>query len=482
MQITDLRHGKLAIDSLLLPAAGGLAVVGPNGSGKSLLAALLSGQLEPEHGTLSSVPGQRVLVSSETSQARYERELAEEETDFSDEVDFGATGLELLLEAAQGEAEVRETASALGLAHLLERGCRQFSSGEWRRIELGRAFLAEPELLLLDEPFESLDRSAREEMLKLAEQLHLRGVQIVFFVSRIEDAPEFLQTWLVLDQGRVLRLGSKRELLSDAKVRQLLSGDAGLTPELALASPQYISPLIDGRGLTVRYGELVQFAPFDWKVEPFEHTRITGPNGSGKSTLLGLLTGDHPQCYRNQLSVVGYKRGSGESIWDVKKRIGIVSPALHRDYRAPATALSTVTSGFFDSIGLYQEPLKDQVRAARHWLDVFELGASAERAFRELSHGEQRLILIARALVKLPPLLVLDEPTAGLDAANSCLVLRATERLIELQLTTVLFISHRIDERIVGMNRVLEFVPSLSPDVRYEVHLQTGCPSGPAEP
>jgi molybdate transport system ATP-binding protein len=232
---------------------------------------------------------------------------------------------------------------------------------------------------------------------------------------------------------------------------------------------QVEGPLVEARGLTVRYGDCVQFAPFDWKLEAGEHTRIVGPNGSGKSTLLGLITGDHPQCYANDLNVVGYKRGSGESIWDLKKHIGYFSPALHRDYRVSATALTVVISGFFDSIGLYQQPTKDQIALAKRFLDLFDLVEAADTPLHALSFGHQRLVLAARALVKRPPLLILDEPTQGLDALNAALVFRYVERLAQQGRTTLLFVSHRVDEVIAGVDRILRFVPSTRANTRYEV-------------
>lgn len=477
MELSRVRHGFagraqpafLEVESLELTLEESFCFVGANGSGKSLLAGILAGAIEPQSGELRRVPARREWISFESSQARYEAELAQDDTDFTDEVDFGTTGLELLRESQRPDDHIRRVAGELGIAPLLDRGCRQFSSGEWRRVELARALLCEPELLILDEPFESLDAGACVQLRSLLLELRVRGVGLVLFVSRLEDVPEFCDRVGVLVHGRLARVGPRAELIEDAAVRQLFAFDPSFVPALPTTDTARISPLIVGRALSVRYGEVTQFAPFDWQVEPGEHTRIVGPNGSGKSTLLGLVTGDHPQCYSNDLSVVGYRRGSGESIWDVKKRIGIVSPALHRDYRAPATALTVVVSGFFDSIGLYEEPTRDQLRLARKWLDVFDLGGASGEPFRALSHGQQRLLLCARALVKTPPLLVLDEPTAGLDAINSAVVLHYAGRLTALGMTTVLFVSHRPDERVSGIARVLEFLPSAEPHVRYEV-------------
>lgn len=448
--------------------------LGGNGSGKSLLAAVLAGHIEPRGGRIVGAPTRRDLVSFEATQARYEAELRADETNFTDEVDAGSNGLQILRESGQSDDVIRACAAELGLEALLERGCRLFSSGEWRRVELARAALEEPELLVLDEPLESLDADASQRMLALLERLLVRGTRLVLLVNRPVDVPPFCTHVAVLSAGRLVEAGPREEVLRSDALAQLLSFDPGASvEELDRGQAKDLpSPLVSGRGLSVRYGDVVQFAPFDLDIEPGQHLRIVGPNGSGKSTLLGLITGDHPQCYSNDLRVVGYRRGSGESIWDVKRRIGIVSPALHRDYRVPGTALTVVLSGFFDSIGLYEEPSLDQIRLARRFLALFDLDDARERPFHELSYGQQRLVLTARALSKRPALLVLDEPTQGLDAVNAELVLRYFGRVAAHAGSTILFVSHRHEEAIVGVGRVLRFVPSTLPGTRFEARFE----------
>lgn len=448
--------------------------LGGNGSGKSLLAAALAGRMEPSEGRVLDAPRRRDLVSFEATQARYEAELRADDTNFTDEVDAGSSGIEILRESGQTDEVIRARAGDLGIAGLLDRGCRLFSSGEWRRVELARVALAAPDLLVLDEPLESLDVDAAKEILALLERLMTTGTRLVLFVSRPIDVPSFCSHVAVLHDGQLLGAGPRDEVLGSAALGQLLSFDPSATLEELESGPSRAapSPLVSARSLSVRYGDVVQFAPFDLEVAPGQHLRIVGPNGSGKSTLLGLITGDHPQCYSNELSVVGYRRGSGESVWDIKRQIGIVSPALHRDYRAPGQALTVVLSGFFDSIGLYEEPSLDQVRLARRALALFDLDEARERPFKELSYGQQRLVLTARALVKRPLLLVLDEPTQGLDAVNAALVLRYFGRVATHGRSTVLFVSHRPEETIEGVDRVLRFVPSTELHTRFAVRFE----------
>lgn len=194
------------------------------------------------------------------------------------------------------------------------------------------------------------------------------------------------------------------------------------------------------------YGEIEVFNNLNLTVNQGDHTLITGPNGCGKSTLLQIITGDHPLCYVNELMLFGRRRGSGESIWEVKRQMGIVSPDLHRNHRVAGSALAIVLSGLFDSIGLYARPTAGQQQLARKWLQRLGLADQAGVAFRRLGYGEQRLILLARALIKVPRLLILDEPTQGLDAPNRIALLDFLAEIAAENLSTIVYVSHRPDE------------------------------------
>jgi molybdate transport system ATP-binding protein len=213
--------------------------------------------------------------------------------------------------------------------------------------------------------------------------------------------------------------------------------------------------LVKLRAGHVSYGETLIFQNIDLSVTKGSHTLVTGANGSGKSTLLNLITGDHPQCYGNDLQVFGHQRGSGETIWEIKKHIGLVSPGLHRDHRVPGSALHIVLGGFFDSIGLYADVSLIQIQHAKQWLALVGLTALVNTPFKHLSYGEQRLVLIARALVKQPLLLILDEPTQGLDEVNRHRVMYFLEHLSSQTQTTIIMASHRMDEHLPLFTRHL---------------------------
>ncbi len=187
-----------------------------------------------------------------------------------------------------------------------------------------------------------------------------------------------------------------------------------------------------------------------------------GPNGSGKSTLLSLIFGDNPQAYANTIFLFGKRKGSGESIWDIKRRIGFIAPELHAYYPRRFTGFDTVCSGFFDSIGLYRQCTLEQKETASWWMNRLELGACADRIFSSLSESEQRMVLMARALVKHPHLLILDEPCHGLDAENRKRILGIIDAVATHLETTVIFVTHIPDEipRVITHRLMLENEPA----------------------
>ena len=192
---------------------------------------------------------------------------------------------------------------------------------------------------------------------------------------------------------------------------------------------------------------------------PEQNWWIKGPNGAGKSTLLSLICGDHPQSYANHVVLFGKQRGSGETIWEIKRNIGYVSSQLHMDYRVNCSALEVILSGFFDSIGVYQSVPSALRIKAMQWLTRLNMEALANRPFRSLSWGQQRLLLITRAMVKHPPILILDEPLQGLDGMNRKLVKHFIEQLVNNSQTQLLFVSHQDQDAPNCITHVFEFIP-----------------------
>jgi molybdate transport system ATP-binding protein len=262
-----------------------------------------------------------------------------------------------------------------------------------------------------------------------------------------------------VEDGRVILNGALEEVVRNEVFQQLM----GLgNSELDLPEGEPIVPppgaLVSMKEVTVVHGGREIISDFDWSVEIGQNWKISGPNGCGKSTLVNLVTGDHPQCYSNDVTVMGLRRGLGESIWDVKRHVGIVSPSLHQQHRVSFNALEIVASGFFDSVGIYQDVSPEYWRMAEKWLGLVGMTRWADRPFRSLSYGQQRLLLVARALVKRPPLLVLDEPCQGLDPINRSLVLTVIDRIASTNLTQILYITHEPEDRLECITHELKYV------------------------
>ncbi len=476
MLLKNIRYQSLRIDHWEIDPDDCVCMLGGNASGKGLLAAIVSREATPTSGQIVGQPDRVRWASFERQQALYDRELRNDDTDYMDRLDTGSTGLELLLQSGASEREANSIASKLKLEVLLDRGYRLFSSGEARKILLAREILQKPDLLILDEPFEGLDKDARKELNECFKEFAESGQSLLFLVNRAEDIPEYCNQLGLMQRGRIVQYGNRGSMFESPEVRQILRFESSQIPQLPPAPPLDFAltpPLVLLKRGRVAYGNQAQFENLDWELEPGNHTLITGPNGAGKSTLLQLLSGDHPQCYSNDLQIFGRQRGTGESIWDIKKNIGIVSASLHRDYRAPGNALTTVVSGFYDSIGLYEQATPAEKNLALEWLDVLGLLSDANTYFRQLSWGQQRLVLIARCLIKQPPLLILDEPTQGLDDLNRHLALAFIETLASLERTTILFVSHRDDEHLALFKRRIHFVPDTSGAALFEARVET---------
>jgi ABC-type molybdenum transport system, ATPase component/photorepair protein PhrA len=442
LHIDQVRSPHLSIDSWQLLPGQCWVVLGRNGSGKHYLNQLLQGTLEEVSGTVSHSFKNVTVLSFERQQAFYEQQLKEDDSDFSEAPDTGRTVREIL----GIDDAMPESLRFLGLEPLLDRGYRLLSSGEARKALLAQAVLSEPDFLILDEPFDSLDVTMRAQLAAFFEQLSQR-VCLLFLLNTQEDLFPWHTHVAVLEKGQLIAQGT-REILAEPELQALLSFDASSLPPWpeplrTEVPPDPLLQLVKGK---VAYGDTVIFDGVDLLLNKGDHTLITGHNGAGKSTLLGLITGDHPQCYGNELYLFGVRRGSGETIWELKRHFGMVTPALHRDHRVPGSALEIVVSGFFDSIGLYETPSNSELQHARRWLALVGLESRANTPFKQLSYGEQRLVLIARALVKQPPLLILDEPTQGLDDINRHRVLYFLEHLATQKTSTIIMASHRRDE------------------------------------
>ena len=434
-------------------------VVGPNGSGKSALGAALTGEFPVTRGDFRSES--RVAVVSLEEQSRLiQRERQRDESDLTDVVNDGTPVHKMLSEMLQDPALLEQLIDSLGMGPLLERGFRKLSTGESRKVLLIRALTSQPEVLVLDEPFAGLDMLTAPKVRDILESLSGKTT-LVLCLNRIEEVPDFTTHAIRMEHGRIAQQfacdGGKEARSLLTQISQIRSQDLTLPPpeQVPVAPLNEDGSLVSLINTRVAYTDNVVFEHLDWTIRPGEHWQVKGPNGSGKTCLLGLVTGDHPQCYVNDLQLFGHRRGQGETIWQLKAHMGFVSTSLHWDYRLSVGVRNVIVSGFYDSIGLHQRATDRQREIADAWLTLLGLQSKATASFATLSYGEQRLLLIARAMVKHPPLLLLDEPCLGLDDANRQLVLALIERICDAGNTTLVYVTHHQEDTIRNIDNEL---------------------------
>ena len=310
------------------------------------------------------------------------------------------------------------------------------SSGELRKFQLTKTLFSNPKLLIMDNPFIGLDAETRDQLRNLLKQLaEERNMDIMLVMSKTDDIPNYVSEikWF----GKQTPVPS--HVLSDTQREAILS--------LPYTDNDYdCQHVIDMKNVSIRYGERTILKDLNWTVRNGERWALSGQNGSSKSTLLSLVCADNPQSYACDITLFDRPRGSGESIWDIKKHIGYVSPEMHRSYKRNLPAIRIVASGLMDSIGLYAVPNPQDYDKCRWWLDIFGIGHLADKPFLQLSSGEQRLVLLARAFVKDPQLLILDEPLHGLDLWNRRLTKDIIETFCQRKGKTLIMVTHYQDE------------------------------------
>ncbi|PWI32116.1 molybdate ABC transporter ATP-binding protein ModF [Vibrio albus] len=409
--------------------------------------------------------GHIAQVSLAEQQRLLESELADDDTDFMDRLDTGSSVYELIYQQCHDESLALTLINDLDLSHLRESGFRVLSTGETRRLMLARALASKPALLVLDEPYAGLDTQHRQTLAGYLQQL-ANSVQMIVIISREEEMPDWIDNVAIFDQGKLEDTMPKRDWDNHPVIAQLKSLSQQRSQEMMALiqrhkhSSDFSDPVFQLTNGKVAYTDKTIFTEVNWRINKGEHWQVRGPNGCGKSTLLGLIFGDHPQCYSNNIQIFGKKRGSGETIWEIKKHIGLVSSALHLQYRVSCSALEVILSGFYDSIGLYQNPSKREVSIAREWLEILHMTDLSDTSFRELEYGQQRLLLIARAIVKQPAFLILDEPYQGLDFLGRKLVMNTLELIAEENLSQLLYVSHYQDDALKSIKNYLDFVPA----------------------
>lgn len=471
LQVKDLSvysSGKPVLDnvSFEIYEKECLAIIGPSGSGKSTLIKSLAGNAagtgkisyQPIDGNtpfIVTISHQHTFKNlSNTSLFYYQQRFNSFDSEDALMVN------EVLIKIANDEKLINETLELLGISYLRFTRLIQLSNGEHKRFQLAKAVLQNADWLLLDSPYTGLDKAARKLLNEILDQLVEKGLRILLVTSG-KEMPDSITHIACLENGELKEKISRKDFENNHTRSREMNG---------FSSPgrkalQYIEPAFSYQEFSVAiemidacvvYNNRKILDNINWKVKKGECWNVTGHNGSGKSTLLSLVTGDNPQAFANEIYLFDRKKGSGESIWDIKHKIGYVSPELHHYFEPGSLCFNVVASGLFDTIGLFRKLNEQQILLVRQWMALLHIGDLESRYFNQLSNGEQRLVLLARALVKNPPVLILDEPCQGLDAAVCEWFIQFINDICVHQNKTLIYVSH-YEEEIPGcVNKTLK--------------------------
>lgn len=452
LQVTIYGKKILCDFSLEIQSGDQWAVLGEAGSGKTVLAHTLAGR-NPFQGRIifpgsSNGDGSVIVVE----QHHRFRDL-QNQSNFYYQQRYNAFDSEATINVAEdlasfeekqtGRFSKSELISTFHLEPLLNEPLIQLSNGENKRLQILKGILGPSTLLILDEPFTGLDSEGRRLLDEILGKLAWMGKSLLLLSSR-DHVPSCFNRFALLQHGRLLIKQDASEIRPESHASvKVKTKDFPVAPDFHYPDFQYVLQM---KEVHVHYEGKQVLEGINWEVTKGTCWSLTGPNGAGKSTLLSLITGDNPQAYANEIYLFDRKRGSGESIWDIKQKIGFLSPELQLYFDPSATAFSAIASGIFDTIGLFRPLSPQQEKWVKEWFEFLDIESYTQRLLSSLPAGIQRLVMLARAMIKSPPLLILDEPCQGLDAAQTSLTLQLVDRYCRERRAGLIFVSHYLEE------------------------------------
>ena len=452
-----------------------IAICGDNASGKSRLVEIITGhypllQNEVHYGfdntgAEAGTPTQKRLISEQLRFISFRDSYGDQDGTYyyqqrwnQHDIDENTpTAGSLLDKVNEHSPGLRQKLySMFALKPVLDKYIISLSSGELRKFQLTRTLLSAPRVLILDNPFIGLDTTTRDLLKELLKQLTQETeLTVILILSKYDDVPEFVTHVFPVENLCLMPKQTREEFVQkvDAKYSALTSTIADCIlqlPHRDLSTvhfyPQQGGEILCLKDVNIRYGNRTILKDLNWTVCEGERWALQGENGAGKSTLLSLICADNPQSYSCNINLFGHRRGTGESIWQIKRHIGYVSPEMHRAYLRDLPAIDIVASGLSDSVGLYCRPRPEQMEACRFWMRIFGIEHICDKTFLKLSSGEQRLCLLARAFVKDPELLILDEPLHGLDIRNRQRVREIINIFCQRPHKTLIMVTHYKEE------------------------------------
>ena len=449
-EVKIMLGGKILLDNINLAMGHDeqWAIAGPSGSGKSTLAKAIAGKIF-HRGIISfdTTEKQEVKPNILLIEQQHQFKNRSNVQQFYYQQRFNSSDAEDTLTVAEQFDNTDQQLNQywinfFNLAPIIDKPLIQLSNGENKRLQLAKAMTESPSLLILDNPFIGLDKEGRSALQEGLNKIVQAGTKIILFASP-QDLPSCITHVAFIKEGKIDFAGPK-----DNQPMLVESSDDAIFPSPVALQKCYATSSLTFRhavemiNVNIAYNGKEILSSFNWQVKKGERWCVTGPNGAGKSTLLSLISADNPQAYANDIYLFDRKRGTGESIWDIKKNIGYVSPELHLFFDLGVTCQEAVASGLFDTIGLFRKPGPNETSIVLEWMDMLGISAIKEKRLNQLSLGEQRLVMLTRALVKSPPLLILDEPCQGLDVQQTARFKNTIDFICGSTSTTLIYVSH----------------------------------------
>ena len=347
--------------------------------------------------------------------------------------------------ALSGSWTVERVSQTLNLEHLLDRSLLKLSNGETRRLVLALGLMRQPLIYLMDQPLTGLDARTREEFGQVLREIIAAGIHVIMTTSP-DEIPEGITDVAQINASGIAQSWTRSAFPHREMAQLKLEWDWKRLEKLIPAVAPSNETLIQLENVSIKYGEKQILNDLSWTIRSGERWLLKGQNGSGKSTLISLLIGENPQAYSQNIVLFGRKRGTGESIWDVKRPIGFVAPELPRFFPANQTCHKVILSGYFDTMGLFKKTTAEQQSNSIAWLKFFDLEAVKNIPIQRLTLAQQRWTLLARALIKQPKILILDEASQGLDDLQRALFKETVQKICELSPITLIYVSHYAED------------------------------------
>ncbi|AMR32883.1 ABC transporter [Mucilaginibacter sp. PAMC 26640] len=452
-------------------------ITGQSGSGKSVLLQAIAGNISPSSGSINynfaDVDGQPVIDFHPYiafAGAKHNFKNLSNTGNFYYQQRYNSSDAEDALTTSQYLACIKtnahlplywtleKTIATLNLLHLQDKQVIKLSNGETKRLMLAAALLKNPAILLLDNPLTGLDIATRNYFNTLIDEISSSGITIIMATSA-HEIPDAITHVAVLENGAIIKSLSRQQFQTElAQIPQTSSIDVSALKRLIVSAgePALYQKIVQMHNVCIRYGEKTILNNINWSINQGERWALLGPNGAGKSTLLSLINGDNPQAYANDITLFDQKRGSGESIWDIKKKIGFVSPELYQYFPTDNSCLQVIESGFYDTLGLFRPSSPAKAAMALNWMKALEIDRYARVLLKNIPASAQRLCLLARALIKNPALLIFDEPCQGLDDHQQLHFKTVVDTICNSSNVTLIYVTHYQHEIPNSVDKVLK--------------------------